>query len=52
MGEGEEREEDAVVERKDAEGAAGVEGAEEVGLVEGFAEDAGDEEAGEGEEDR
>ena len=43
----EEEEKDAVVKRKDAEGAAGVEVAEEVGVLEGVAEDAGDEEAGE-----
>ncbi len=48
----EEEEKDAVVKRKDAEGAAGVEVAEEVGVLEGVAEDAGDEEAGEGEEER
>ena len=51
VGEGEEREEKAIVKREDAEGAARVEVAEEVGLVEGVVEDAGDEEAGEGEEE-
>ena len=49
-GEGEKDEEDAVIEGKNADGAAGVEGAEEGGRVHGTEEDAGDEEAGEGEE--
>jgi hypothetical protein len=51
FGEEKQQEEEAVVERKDAQGAAGVEGFEEVGLVESVEKDAGDEEAGENEEE-
>ena len=45
------RQEDAVVERKDAEGAASVEGAEVARTADGVLQDAGDEEAGEDEEE-
>ena len=47
----EEKKKDCVVERKDAESAAGVEAAEVVRVGDGLDEDAGDEEAGKSEED-
>ena len=50
-GEEKQQEEETVVEGKDAQGATGVEGFEEVRLVEGVEQDAGDEEAGENEEE-
>jgi hypothetical protein len=49
-GEEKEKDQETVVEGEDAEGAAGVEGFEEVWLVESVEEDPGDEEAGENEE--
>ena len=50
-GEAECEQEETVVERKDAQGTAGVKGLEEVGYVQGVKEDACDEEAGESEEE-
>ena len=50
-GSGEEDKEGEEIEGKDAEGAAGVEVAGPVGFAEGVPEDAGDEEAGEDEEE-
>ena len=50
-GEEQEDDQDAVVEREDAECAASVEGFEVVGDVERVDQDAGDEEAGENEEE-
>jgi hypothetical protein len=53
QGPGEEKQykEDAIVEREDAQGAAGIEGFEEVGAVARVQKDAGDEKAGENEEE-
>jgi len=50
-GEEKQKKEDAVVEGKDAERAADVEGFEEVGLMERVQKDAGDEKAGEDKEE-
>jgi hypothetical protein len=50
-GEEEKEDERTVVEGEDAESAAGVKGFEEVGDVEGVEQNAGDEEAGEDEEE-
>jgi len=50
-GEEQKDDQDSVVKREDAECAAGVEGLEVVGDIEGVDQDAGDEEAGENEEE-
>ncbi len=51
FGEQENEKEKSIVKREDAQGPAGVEDLEVVAVVEGLKEDAGDEEAGEGEEE-